>query len=139
MRLCLVSQLKLQNPNCLGNETCHFICHSKSKQESVFLLANNSFVEWNVTKVIQCRELMNSSGMFLWTLLIHDKKLNMLSFATNAMVLTWWSFETHMSTNRKEIVKKCLMPHVYDYNPPQHLLETQVLSTLSLFDSILIV
>ncbi len=76
---------------------------------------------------------MNSSRMFFWTLLIHDKKLNMLSFATKAMVLTWWSFEMHMSPNRKEIVKKCLMPHVYDYNPPQHLLETKYLHYLIQF------
>jgi len=62
---------------------------------------------WNVTKVIQCQKLMNSFGDFFWTLLIHDKKSNMLSPATKAMVLTWWSFKTHMSPNRKEVVKKC--------------------------------
>ncbi len=86
----------------------------------------------NVTKVIQCWKLMNFFGKFLWTLSIHDKKSNMLSLATKAMVLTWWSFEMHMSPNHKEVVKKCLAPHVYDNKPPQHLLETRVLSTLSL-------
>jgi len=40
------------------------------------------------------------------------------------MILVWWSFETHMNPNRKEVVKKHLVLHVYDIKRAQYLLET---------------
>jgi hypothetical protein len=93
----------------------------------------------NVTKAIQHQKLMNSSREFLWTLSIHNKRSNMLSLATKVVVFAWWYFEMCMSSNRKEVVRKHLVSHVYDIKLAQYLLETLVLSTLSLFYSTFIV
>ncbi len=93
----------------------------------------------NVAKVVHHQKLMNCSGEFFWTLSICNKRLNMLSPATKVVILVWWSYETHMSPNCKEVFKNHLAPHLYDIKLAQYLLERQVLSTISLFYSTFLV
>ncbi len=67
---------------------------------------------WNVAKVVHHRKLMNFSREFFWTLSICNKRSDMLSPTTKAVILVWWSSETYMNPNCKEVVKKHLTPHV---------------------------
>jgi hypothetical protein len=52
---------------------------------------------------------------------------------TKAIVLAWWAFKIRVSPNRKDIVKKRQKPHLYEENPTQYFMETQVLFIISIF------
>lgn len=74
--------------------------------------------------VVHRRHLMNSFREFQWSLLIHKGKSNILFPQVKANVESWWFSITHMSSNRKEVVRKKLGPHVYDERPTHHHIET---------------
>jgi len=54
---------------------------------------------------------------FLWLLSIRNKQLNVLAFGIKVIVLSWWSSETHMNLNQKEVVHRRLAPHLYEDKP----------------------
>jgi len=37
-----------------------------------------------------------------------------MALGTKVIVLSWWSFETHMNPNQKEVVHRRLAPHLYE-------------------------
>jgi hypothetical protein len=56
----------------------------------------------------------------------------MLGPKTKATFLSWWASETHMSPNKKEVVKRRLTPKVYEEKPAQYPMETQICFIISI-------
>jgi hypothetical protein len=40
-----------------------------------------------------------------------------MALGIKVIVLSWWSFETHMNPNQKEVVHRRLAPHLYEEKP----------------------
>ncbi len=55
---------------------------------------------------------------------VHMKEVvKCFGFWTKVIVLSWWSFETHMNPNQKEVVHRRPAPHLYEEKPMQYLME----------------
>jgi hypothetical protein len=67
---------------------------------------------------------MNNSNGFLWSLSICKIRSDILASETKAIILSWWASKTHMSPNKKEVVRRRLAPKVYEEKPTQYLMET---------------
>jgi hypothetical protein len=80
----------------------------------------------NIAMVVKHRESMWSSNSFLWGLLIRNKRSDILAPVTKAIVLSWWAFETHMSPNHKDVVRRKLTLHSHQVKPIQYLMEMHV-------------
>jgi hypothetical protein len=72
------------------------------------------------------RKRMSSMTIFLWLLSICKRRFNGLALQTKAIFLSCWIFETCMSLNQKEVVRKIIAPRVYDEKPTQYFTESQV-------------
>jgi hypothetical protein len=54
------------------------------------------------------------------------KKNEWTRFDNEVAMLSQWFFETCMSPNPKKVVRKWVVAHVYNIQPTQYMLETQV-------------
>lgn len=87
----------------------------------------------NVSLVVKHWEFMNLFGEFLWILSLWKKRMNELILITKVAMLSQRVFETCMSLNPKEVVRKWMVAHVYNIQPTQYMLETQVFVCMTCF------
>jgi hypothetical protein len=49
---------------------------------------------------------------------------------TNRVVTLWWTIETQISPDKKDVIQKCIRAHQHEVHATNYLLETQVGFTL---------
>jgi hypothetical protein len=74
--------------------------------------------------VMQWWRLMDCSGVFLWTLSIRKWRYDVLTLATKATTLAWWTQETRVSLDRRKVTWKRIAPNVFDEKLIHFLMET---------------
>lgn len=57
----------------------------------------------NIKITIRWRDLLNASRFTLWTTQQHTKRSNVLFESTKNLVRAWWTIETTISPNHKDI------------------------------------
>lgn len=66
---------------------------------------------------IQCRKLIDSNHIFLWTLLIRKRRTNFFSVAIIVVVKDWWVSKTRISPNKWKVTWKWIGPFQHDEKP----------------------
>lgn len=79
----------------------------------------------NISNAIQRRQALESNGSSIFTLAERRRREGM-SHNTKALVNLWWTSETRVSPNKKDVTRKRLGPKMYEQHPTHFLLESQV-------------
>lgn len=79
----------------------------------------------NISNAIQRRQILESTGSSVFTL-AERRKREGLSNNTKALVNLWWTSETRVSPNKKDVTRKRLGPKTYEVHPTHFLLESLV-------------
>ena len=79
----------------------------------------------NVSSAIQRRRSLQSSGFSIFKL-PERRRRDVIPSETKELVFTWWSSETRVSPNKKDVTRKRLGPKVYNHHATHLLLESQV-------------
>lgn len=89
----------------------------------------------NKVNVVGAIDRVHNASTTLSTRLVvpcRRKREGGISDAVKIVVMTWWTAETRVSPNRKDIRRKRLGRSLYDTHPAHLLMETQVLKKLDL-------
>ena len=79
----------------------------------------------NISNAIQRRQTLDSAGASIFTLAKRRKREG-LSNNTKVLVNLWWTSETRVSPNKKDVTRKRLGPKIYEHHPTHFLLESLV-------------
>ncbi len=79
----------------------------------------------NISSAIHRRRTLASNGSSIFKLPQRRRRDGVLS-GTRDLVIAWWSSETRVSPNKKDVTRKRLGPKVYDVHATHLLLESQV-------------
>ncbi len=60
------------------------------------------------------------------------RKIDGCTIDVKNVAIAWWAYETHVSLNKDDVMRKCLGAGVYDEKPTYFLMETQVMCTNTL-------
>jgi hypothetical protein len=63
----------------------------------------------------------------LWSLSIKNRRNDGYIVGAKIVALAWWAFETQMSPNKADVIKKHFDTGVWDEKPTHYLMETHVL------------
>ncbi len=74
--------------------------------------------------------IATNSSIPLWSLSV--KKCKIDGCTIDVKNVAWWTFQTHVSPNKNDVMRKCLEARVYDEKPTHFLMETQVMHTNTL-------
>jgi hypothetical protein len=79
----------------------------------------------NISSAIHRRRTLASNGSSIFKLPERRRRDGVLS-GTRELVIAWWTSETRVSPNKKDVTRKRLGPKVYDHHATHLLLESQV-------------
>jgi hypothetical protein len=79
----------------------------------------------NISSAIHRRRTLESNGSSIFKLAERRKRDGVLS-GTRELVIAWWTSETRVSPNKKDVTRKRLGPKMYDQHATHLLLESQV-------------
>jgi hypothetical protein len=78
----------------------------------------------NISNAFERRKIANNSSIPLWSLLVRKCKINGCKIDVKNVAIAWWAFQTRVSPNKDDVMKKCLEVRVYDEKPMHFLMET---------------
>lgn len=86
----------------------------------------------NISNAIHRRQALEENGSSIFTL-AERRKREGLSSNTKAVVNLWWTSETRVSPNKKDVTRKRLGPRTYEQHPTHFLLESLVCYQLHIY------
>lgn len=79
----------------------------------------------NISNAILRRQALQENGASIFTL-AERRKRDGLPNSIKDLVVAWWTTETRVSPNKKDVTRKRLAPKVYEKHPTHLLLESEV-------------
>jgi hypothetical protein len=68
----------------------------------------------NIQCAIECGHSLQTLGVLQWALSCRKKKLDGLSEKTKNIICLWWTNETQVNLNKKDVAHKCISPKQYE-------------------------
>jgi hypothetical protein len=81
---------------------------------------------------LERHRVANNSSIPLWSLLVTKCMIDGCTTDVKIATIAWWAFETCVSPNKVDVMRKCLEARVYNEKPTHFLMETQVMCTSTL-------
>jgi hypothetical protein len=80
----------------------------------------------NVVGAISRWMIIDDKDHALWSLSVKRKWIDSLSDVIKKVIIDWWTYETRVNPNKKDVTHKKIAASVFDEHPTHHLMETQV-------------
>jgi hypothetical protein len=122
------SNLELGNKHCLS----FAIIHVGPSSSMIGIVRVLGLHPRNIANALERHRIASNSSISLWSLSIRKHKIDGCTIDVKNVAIAWWAFDTHVSPNKDDVMKKCLEAGVYDEKPTHFLMETQVMYTNTL-------
>jgi hypothetical protein len=80
----------------------------------------------NLSCTIKQRRLVQNSNLSPFVLLERRKRQDGVTAKTKMLMIAWWTIETKVSPNKKDVTCKRLKPNQYEAHATHYLLESQI-------------
>jgi hypothetical protein len=75
----------------------------------------------NIKRAAERRQLLYSFGVAFWTSHQHVKRSNILSKLTKDLITSWWSTETTISLNCKDVIRRRIKMKIFEEHATHYL------------------